>query len=234
MTLQSISDTIKIIPPPRVRRCIATTLTDSQLQSNERESANKSLFARELVIGTLTQTLAELTLQQHQQQQQQLSAVQTPVSNIFITSPEAPSASTTLTSKKINQQHDTKRDHHHHHQPQSQTQPQQQQQPQQQVSTVTGTTTTGNGTTTKANVTGQGTQSQATTACQGLPSNPSGIGTQNSSMVQTLMHSVLPQPLVSFKLLFLFDFIYLFDLFIYPGTATTSTTTNKKYWNRYN
>lgn len=177
-------------------RCIATTLTDSQLQSIERESANKSLFARELVIGTLSQTLAELTLQQHEQQQQQeqLSAVQTSVSNIF-TSHEIPSASTTLTSKKTNQQHDNnKRDHHHHHQQQSQQQ-QPHQQPQLQVSTVTGTTTTGNGTTTKANVTGQGTQSQETTAGQGLPSNPSGIGTHNSSMVQTLMHSVLPQPM---------------------------------------
>lgn len=35
---------------------------------------------------------------------------------------------------------------------------------------------------------------------QGLPPNPNSIATQNPPIVQTLMHSVLPQPLVSIPL----------------------------------
>lgn len=41
-------------------RCITTTLSDSQLHTMERESANRSLFARELVVSTLTQALSDL------------------------------------------------------------------------------------------------------------------------------------------------------------------------------
>ncbi|XP_063987647.1 E3 ubiquitin-protein ligase KCMF1-like isoform X2 [Diachasmimorpha longicaudata] len=156
-------------------RCMATTLTDSQLQSIERESANRSLFARELVIGTLSQTLPELI--DHQQQNNELSAVQTPASSTTTatTSPETPGSAVKKPSL-----HDTKRDH--------------------QASTATGTTTTGAVTKSVVSSTGQQLplhSAQATAAAgQGLPSNPNGINTQNATMVQTLMHSVLPQPLV--------------------------------------
>ncbi|XP_011302019.1 E3 ubiquitin-protein ligase KCMF1 [Fopius arisanus] len=149
-------------------RCMATTLTDSQLQTIERESANRSLFARELVIGTLSQTLPELT--DHHQQANELSAVQTPASSTTTatTSPETPGSAVKKPSL-----HDTKRDH--------------------QASTATGTTTTG--AVTKSVVSSTGQQLPLHSAGQGLP-NPNGINTQNPTIVQTLMHSVLPQPLV--------------------------------------
>lgn len=43
-----------------IPRCITTTLSDSQLHTIERESANRSLFARELVVSTLTQALSDV------------------------------------------------------------------------------------------------------------------------------------------------------------------------------
>lgn len=159
-----------IIAPPRLRRCTTTTLTDAQLQSIERDNANKSLFARELVISTLSQTLPELTLRQQQQQQQQSSVVPASSSSssttITATSPEPPSgcanaiakksmASTTLQEGKRDGNKSTLQMSSQQHQTQS-------------------TITTDN-----VNVPIQN---------QGLASNP---------IVQTLMHNVLPQSLVS-------------------------------------
>lgn len=175
-----------MIPPPRVRRCITTTLSDSQLQSIERESANRSLFARELVVGTLSQTLPELTQQQQQREQQQSSTVQTPASSTTTatSSPDTPNASSALVlTKKQSSTQDAKRDQGASASTVNKsavvTSGQQQQQP--HLVQAQAASSLGSG-----------------LPCQGLPSNPNGIGaSQNTPMVQTLMHSVLPQPLVS-------------------------------------
>lgn len=159
-------------------RCMTTTLTDAEIQTIERESANRSQFVRELVIDTLSQTLPELTDQQQHQTLEQWS-VQTPASSTTTatTSPETPGSAIV----KKPSLHDSKRGGDY------------------QPSTATGTTTTG--AVTKSPVTSSAGQLplhyvQATGP--GLPSNPNGINPQNATtMVQTLMHSVLPQPLVS-------------------------------------
>ncbi|KAK0161462.1 hypothetical protein PV327_009930 [Microctonus hyperodae] len=151
-------------------RCTTTTLTDAQLQSIERDNANKSLFARELVISTLSQTLPELTLRQ--QQQQQLSVVPASSSScsssttITATSPEPPSGCANAIAKKSTGSttlQEGKRDGN-----KSTLQMSSQQQHQTQ-STIT---------TDNVNVPIQN---------QGLTANP---------IVQTLMHNVLPQSLV--------------------------------------
>ncbi|KAG7190348.1 hypothetical protein KM043_006461 [Ampulex compressa] len=149
-------------------RCITTTLSDSQLQNIERESANRSLFARELIVGTLSQTLPELIQQQ--------SAVQTPASSATTatTSPETPNANnSTVSTKKLSLTQEAKRDQTtSKHVTQTSTQ----QQPH-IVQAAAGSM-------------GAGLQSQ------GLPPNPNSHASQNPPMVQTLMHTVLPQPLV--------------------------------------
>ncbi|XP_053975776.1 E3 ubiquitin-protein ligase KCMF1-like isoform X2 [Hylaeus anthracinus] len=148
-------------------RCITTTLSDSQLQNIERESANRSLFTRELIVGTLSQTLPELIQQQ--------SAAQTPVSSATTatTSPETPNANTsTVSTKKLSLTQEAKRDQAtSKHVTQTSTQ---------QPHTVQAA----------AGSVGTGLQSQ------GLPPNSNSLASQNTPMVQTLMHSVLPQPLV--------------------------------------
>lgn len=155
-------------------RCITTTLSDSQLQSIERESANRSLFARELIVGTLSQTLPELLQQQ--------CTVQTPASSATTatTSPETPNANTSIVStKKLSLSQEAKRDQAtSKHVTQASTQ---------QQSHILQAATAGS--------VGSGLQNQ------GLPPNPNSIATQNSPIVQTLMHSVLPQPLVSIHFL---------------------------------
>ncbi|XP_015602981.1 E3 ubiquitin-protein ligase KCMF1 isoform X2 [Cephus cinctus] len=146
-------------------RCIATTLSDSQLQSIERESANRSLFARELVVGTLSQTLPELTQQQ--------SSAQTPASSATTatTSPETPNASPSVVStKKLSSSQELKREQTNPNKSVLQSNSQQQQQHVFQAATGS--------------------------VGPGLPPNPNGITAQSAPMVQTLMHSVLPQPLV--------------------------------------
>lgn len=153
-------------------RCITTTLSDSQLQNVERESANRSLFVRELILGTLSQTLPDLL-------QQQLSIAQTPISSATTatTSPETPNANaSTIPTKKLNVTQETKRDQtsSKHVTPP----PVQQQQQSHIVQAATGSV-------------GTGLQNQ------GLSTNSNSITSQNPPMVQTLMHSVLPQPLVS-------------------------------------
>ncbi|KAL2715644.1 E3 ubiquitin-protein ligase KCMF1-like isoform X1 [Vespula squamosa] len=152
-------------------RCITTTLSDSQLQNVERESANRSLFVRELILGTLSQTLPDLL-------QQQLSIAQTPISSATTatTSPETPNANaSTIPTKKLNVTQETKRDQtsSKHVTPP----PVQQQQQSHIVQAATGSV-------------GTGLQNQ------GLSTNSNSITSQNQPMVQTLMHSVLPQPLV--------------------------------------
>ncbi|XP_044580784.1 E3 ubiquitin-protein ligase KCMF1-like isoform X2 [Cotesia glomerata] len=49
-------------------RCITTSLSENQLQNIERDNANRSLFVREIVLGTLSHTVAELTEQLEKQQ----------------------------------------------------------------------------------------------------------------------------------------------------------------------
>lgn len=138
------------------------------MQNIERESANRSLFTRELILGTLSQTLPELLQQQ--------SVVQTPISSATTatTSPETPNANTsTVSMKKLSLTQEAKRDQTmSKHVTQTSTQ---------QSHTVQSTAGSG----------GTGLQSQ------GLPPNSNNLASQNTPMVQTLMHSVLPQPLVS-------------------------------------
>ncbi|XP_018399542.1 PREDICTED: E3 ubiquitin-protein ligase KCMF1-like [Cyphomyrmex costatus] len=156
-------------------RCIITTPSDSQLQSIERESANRSLFARELIVGTLSQTLSELMQQQ--------CAVQTPASNATTatTSPETPNANTFIVSaKKLGVTQEAKREQATSKHVTSQASMQQKESHILQAAAAT--TTTGS--------VGSALQNQ------GLSSNPNSIATQNPPIVQTLMHSVLPQPLV--------------------------------------
>ncbi|XP_018346672.1 PREDICTED: E3 ubiquitin-protein ligase KCMF1-like [Trachymyrmex septentrionalis] len=156
-------------------RCIITTPSDSQLQSIERESANRSLFARELIVGTLSQTLSELMQQQ--------CAVQTPASNATTatTSPETPNANTFIVSaKKLGVTQEAKREQATSKHMTSQASMQQKESHILQAAAAA--TTTGS--------VGSSLQNQ------GLSSNPNSIATQNPPIVQTLMHSVLPQPLV--------------------------------------
>lgn len=156
-------------------RCITSTLSDSHLQNIERESANRSLFTRELIVSTLSQTLPELI--------QQESAAQTPVSSATTatTSPETPNAnSSTVSTKKLSLTQEAKRD-------------------QATSKNVTQTSTQQSHTVQAATADGVGTGVQT----QGLPPpNSNNLATQNTPRVQTLMHSVLPpvvlqQPLVS-------------------------------------
>ncbi|KAM0736569.1 E3 ubiquitin-protein ligase KCMF1 [Formica fusca] len=152
-------------------RCITTTLSDSQLQSIERESANRSLFARELIVATLSQTLSELMQQQ--------CTVQTPASNATTatTSPETPNANTSIIPmKKLSLAQEAKREQATSKHITSM------QQKESHILQAAAAATTGS--------MGSGLQNQ------GLPSNPNNIATQNPPIVQTLMHSVLPQPLV--------------------------------------
>lgn len=148
-------------------RCITSTLSDSQLQSIERESANRSLFARELIMGTLSQTLPELIQQQ--------STAQTPAvsATTATTSPETPNANTsTISTKKLSLTQEAKRDQTtSKHVTQTSTQ-----QPH-IIQAAAGSV-------------GTGLQSQ------GLSPSPNSLASQNTPIVQTLMHSVLPQPLV--------------------------------------
>nr|XP_012153299.1 PREDICTED: E3 ubiquitin-protein ligase KCMF1 isoform X2 [Megachile rotundata] len=148
-------------------KCITSTLSDSQLQNIERESANRSLFTRELILGTLSQTLPELL--------QQESVAQTPVSSATTatTSPETPNANiSTVSTKKLSLTQEAKRD-------------------QTMSKNVTQTSTQQSHTVqSTAGSGGTGLQSQ------GLPPNSNNLASQNTPMVQTLMHSVLPQPLV--------------------------------------
>ncbi|XP_067207405.1 E3 ubiquitin-protein ligase KCMF1 isoform X2 [Linepithema humile] len=154
-------------------RCITTTPSDSQLQSIERESANRSLFTRELIVGTLSQTLSELMQQQ--------CNVQTPASSATTatTSPETPNANASIVStKKLSLAQEAKREQatSKHVTPQASMQ-QKESHILQAAAATTGSV-------------GSGLQNQ------GLPPNPNSIATQNPPIVQTLMHSVLPQPLV--------------------------------------
>lgn len=150
-------------------RCITSSLSDSQLQNIERESANRSLFTCELILGTLSKTLPELTQEQ--------SVTQTPVSSATTatSSPETPNAnSSTVSTKKLNVTQEAKRD---------QTMSKHVTQTSTQQSHTVQTTTAGS--------VGTGLQSQ------GLPPNSNNLALQNTPMVQTLMHSVLPESLVS-------------------------------------
>ncbi|KZC10533.1 E3 ubiquitin-protein ligase KCMF1 [Dufourea novaeangliae] len=149
-------------------RCITSTLSDSQLQNIERESANRSLFTRELIVSTLSQTLPELIQQQ--------STVQTPVSSATTatTSPETPNASATaISTKKLSVAQEAKREP--------------------AASKHATQTSTQQSHTVQAAAGGVGTGVQS----QGLPPpNSNSLASQNTPRVQTLMHSVLPQPLV--------------------------------------
>lgn len=152
-----------------VYRCITSSLSDSQLQNIERESANRSLFTCELILGTLSQTLPELTQEQ--------SVAQTPVSSATTatSSPDTPNAnSSSVSTKKLNVTQEAKRD---------QTMSKHVTQTSMQQSHTVQTTTAGS--------VGTGLQNQ------GLPPNSNNLAIQNSPMVQTLMHSVLPESLVS-------------------------------------
>lgn len=147
------------------------------MQSIERESANRSLFARELIVGTLSQTLSELMQQQ--------CSVQTPASNATTatTSPETPNANTSIVSaKKLGVTQEAKREQATSKHVTSQA-PMQQKESHILQAAAAAAATTGS--------VGSGLQNQ------GLSSNPNSIATQNPPIVQTLMHSVLPQPLVS-------------------------------------
>ncbi|KAH0949069.1 hypothetical protein HN011_004703 [Eciton burchellii] len=159
-------------------RCIATTLSDSQLQNIERESANKSLFARELIVGTLSETLLELMQQQ--------CTVQTPASSATTatTSPETPNANTSIIStKKLSLVQEAKRDQAISKHVTSQASIQQKESHILQAAAAA------------AAAAATGSMSSGLQN-QGLPPNPNSIATQNPPIVQTLMHSVLPQPLV--------------------------------------
>ncbi|XP_068978799.1 E3 ubiquitin-protein ligase KCMF1-like isoform X1 [Bombus flavifrons] len=149
-------------------KCITSSLSDSQLQNIERESANRSLFTCELILGTLSQTLPELTQEQ--------SVAQTPVSSATTaaSSPDTPNAnSSSVSTKKLNVTQEAKRD---------QTMSKHVTQTSMQQSHTVQTTTAGS--------VGTGLQNQ------GLPPNSNNLAIQNSPMVQTLMHSVLPESLV--------------------------------------
>ncbi|XP_017889889.1 E3 ubiquitin-protein ligase KCMF1-like isoform X3 [Ceratina calcarata] len=156
-------------------KCITSSLSDSQLQNIERESANRSLFTRELILGTLSQTLPELT--------QQESVAETSLSSAtaLAASPETSTANTsTVSTKKSNVTQEAKRD---------QTMSKHVTQTSTQQSHTAQTTTS-----TIAENVGSGLQSQ------GSPPNSNNLASLNATpttpMVQTLMHSVLPQSLV--------------------------------------
>ncbi|XP_066595752.1 E3 ubiquitin-protein ligase KCMF1-like isoform X2 [Prorops nasuta] len=156
-------------------RCITTTLSDSQMQSIERENANRSLFTRELILGTLSQTLPDLIQEQ--------SSTPTPVSNVTTAtaSPETLSANTSTVSTKkqnsIEQIQETKRDQMATSKNVTQTSVAQQQSHVAQAAT--------------------GSVGVAGIQSQGSPPNPNSIASQNAPMAQALKHNVLPpQPLV--------------------------------------
>ncbi|XP_001606088.1 E3 ubiquitin-protein ligase KCMF1 isoform X1 [Nasonia vitripennis] len=168
-------------------RCIASTPSDSQLQSIERESANRSLFTRELVVSTLVEALPDLATTQ---QQPASSTVQTPASSVStaLSSPETPSAATSKKSATASgssvQESATgsKRE-----QPSGAAALTKQQQ-QSQHSTTQATPAN--------NLHQAAAAATATAANQGLPANPNAVSAQSAApVVQTLMH-VIPQPLV--------------------------------------
>ncbi|XP_058808688.1 E3 ubiquitin-protein ligase KCMF1 isoform X2 [Phymastichus coffea] len=171
-------------------RCIASTPSDSQLQSIERESANRSLFTRELVVSTLVEALPDLTLSQ----QQVASSAPTPASSVStaMSSPETPnatSASSSSTTSNQQQQHQQQQASLKKSQDGSKREQQQ-----------------GNSVISKQSATQQQQhQAAASPASQGLPANPNSaaaaaaaatVTTQSTTpVVQTLMH-VIPQSLV--------------------------------------
>ncbi|KAL7288954.1 hypothetical protein TKK_0016917 [Trichogramma kaykai] len=82
-------------------RCITSTHTDSQLQSIERESANRSLFARELVVSTLVEALPELAAPEQQPLQTPTSSISTVISSPETSPGAAASSSTSAASTMI-------------------------------------------------------------------------------------------------------------------------------------
>jgi len=108
--------------------------------------------------------------------------VQTPASNATTatTSPETPNANTSIVSaKKLGVTQEAKREQATSKHVTSQASIQKES----HILQAAAAATTGS--------VGSGLQNQ------GLSSNPNSIATQNPPIVQTLMHSVLPQPLVS-------------------------------------
>lgn len=204
-------------------RCIASTPTDSQLQSIERETANRSLFARELVVATLVQALPDLT--------QPAVAAQTPVSpnlsSAHISSPETPGgtaataismSSASLGRALVNgqqqqqqpQQDGNKKEsagtlgkqQQHHNNASSHSSSQHQQQT--SIANQLATNASSGGNVAGASVGGGA--ATATVQSQNISTNPNAVTAQNTApMVQTLMH-VIPQPLVSLLLFFLIMF----------------------------
>lgn len=109
--------------------------------------------------------------------------MQTPASSATTatTSPETPNANASIVStKKLSLSQEAKREQATSKHVTSQASIQQKES---HILQAAAATTTGS--------VGSGLQNQ------GLPPNPNSIATQNPPIVQTLMHSVLPQPLVS-------------------------------------
>lgn len=155
-------------------RCISTALSEGQLQNIEQESANRSLFVRELVVSTLSQALPELM--QHLETSETSSLPSTTNASI---SPETVNANLPVASpKKLNSSQETKREQNTCNKHTTQ-----QQSTQQQQSHVVQAAT--------------GSIGGATVQSQGLPPNPGSIGAQTAPINPSLMHSVIPQSMVS-------------------------------------
>ncbi|KAJ8683028.1 hypothetical protein QAD02_018820 [Eretmocerus hayati] len=168
-------------------RCIASTATDSQLQSIERESANRSLFTRELVVSTLVEALPELT----NSQQHTTSDAETPVSTA-VSSPETANSVCSAQPSMVKKSPTTVASS-------SSTGDNSKKEQQQTHATSKPSSNGMHVTQQSANSSHQASDATVATGInpnQGLPPNPSAVSSQSAQPVApTLMH-VLPQPLV--------------------------------------
>ncbi|XP_014295908.1 E3 ubiquitin-protein ligase KCMF1 isoform X1 [Microplitis demolitor] len=201
-------------------RCITSSLSETQLQNIERDNANRSLFVRELVIGTLSQTVAELTEQLEKQQlqlqsQMALQALQELSRPTTVTvSSETKSTTTLCDSNDSNKDKDKDKDVDRDADGDSKSSscnssPSVTEAVREQSQPVTSKSSTGQGPQSSSpspqTQTQSQTQSQSTvasnthTATSSVASNlqtQAGLPSANP-IVQTLMHNVLPpQPLV--------------------------------------
>lgn len=149
-----------------IPRCITSILSDSQLHSIERESANRSLFARELVVSTLTQALLDLTEEQVKPDKEM-----SPTLNVITNRPDASNTNPVTNPLEMsNSNQEAKRE---------------------QSSTISNEMPvhystlqppTGN--------------AEMVTLNQDLPSTPDEVVLQNASIVQALMHNAAPQGMI--------------------------------------
>ncbi|XP_033210304.1 E3 ubiquitin-protein ligase KCMF1-like isoform X2 [Belonocnema kinseyi] len=145
-----------------IPRCITTTLSDTQLHTIERESANRSLFARELVVSTLSQALLDLTKTKEQLNKENLSLRNS--RDLSITSRSTKSTETISSNQEaILEQCTTASNENLRH------------------SSILQTSRN---------------NAKIEILNQDLSLNPSEVVSQNTAMVQALMHNVAPQAMV--------------------------------------